>query len=566
MWRMLFLSEAFFNFAPSLTVYDELILAYLPGIINTNPAKMAKQCRKAKISPHVLTTADGGVIIGALRGLFVYTIQKKGVISVKTAHTKREPMDLTQGKCWRVILLFSLPVILSYLLQQVYSISDAAIVGQTLSAAEVAGVNDTNSLVFIFLQFAFGVSAGFCVITSYYVGMHDERGVRRSLATQLLLSAALTVVLTALALVLLDPMLAWINVTPAHHEVYTAAHTYCAIIFAGIGAQLFYNFICSFLRAMGDSVTPLLFLLFSTVLNVGLDLAFILVFRWGVAGAALATVLAQLVSTIGCFIYAFVRYPEIRLKREDWRITMYDVRRHVSRGIPLGLQFSVLAIGIIVMQGGVVKFDMRDGVMVSNAAQNGFGAANRLFNLVATPMNALGGAMTSFTAQNLGAGQYDRIRRGTLQALGMVSILAILAAGTGLLLTRGDFCYHVFLSADKVTPDAVRYGNSLLYVDFSMYLFLGFVFVVRNCVQGIGRSGFVLGAGAAELVARITVCLVLPGLFAGGAVSADAPAMAFYALCAADPMAWIAADTVLCIPFFRNILKKNYGYLRSNRA
>ena len=200
-----------------------------------------------------------------------------------------------------------------------------------------------------------------------------------------------------------------------------------------------------------------------------------------------------------------MRYPVLRLHREDWRITMMDVKRHLTRGIPLGLQFSVLAVGIIVMQGGVVQFDMRDGVMVSNAAQNGFGAANRLFNLVATPMNALGGAMTSFTAQNLGAGQYDRIRRGTLQALGMVSILAILAAGTGLLLTRGDFCYHVFLSADKVTPDAVRYGNSLLYVDFSMYLFLGFVFVVRNCVQGIGRSGFVLGAGAAELVARITV-------------------------------------------------------------
>ena len=331
---------------------------------------------------------------------------------MKTAHKRREPIDLTQGPCWKVILLFSLPVILSYLLQQVYSISDAAIVGQTLTAAEVAGVNDTNSLVFIFLQFAFGVSAGFCVITSYYVGMHDERGVRRSLATQLLLSAALTVVLTALALVLLDPMLAWINVTPAHHEVYTAAHTYCAIIFAGIGAQLFYNFICSFLRAMGDSVTPLLFLLFSTVLNVGLDLAFILVFRWGVAGAALATVLAQLVSTIGCFIYAFVRYPVLRLHREDWRITLMDVKRHLARGIPLGLQFSVLAVGIIVMQGGVVQFDMRDGVMVSNAAQNGFGAANRLFNLVATPMNALGGAMTSFTAQNLGAGQYDRIRRG----------------------------------------------------------------------------------------------------------------------------------------------------------
>lgn len=475
-------------------------------------------------------------------------------------------MDLTQGVCWRTILSFSLPVILSYLLQQVYSISDAAIVGQTLTAQEVAGVNDTNALVFIFLQFAFGVSAGFCVITSYYVGMRDDRGVRRSLATQILLSAVLTVVLTALALALLNPMLAWINVTPDNAEVYHAAYTYCFIIFAGIGAQQFYNFICSFLRSMGDSITPLLFLLFSTVLNVGLDLLFILSFRWGVAGAAIATVSAQLISTVGCFIYAFTRYPQLRLHRADWRVTWYDIRRHLARGVPLGLQFSVLAIGIIVMQGGVVQFDMRGGVMVSNAAQNGFGAANKLCNLVATPMNALGTAMTSFTAQNLGAGHYDRIKKGSLQALVMGFLLAALAAGTGLLLSRGGLFYHVFLSADKVTADTIRYGNTLLYVDFAMYLFLAFIFVIRNCVQGIGRSAFVLGAGAAELVARIAVCLLLPAAVAGGTVSADAPALAFYALCAADPMAWIAADAVLAVPFVRNILRKNYSYLTDTRA
>ena len=475
-------------------------------------------------------------------------------------------MDLTQGVCWRTILSFSLPVILSYLLQQVYSISDAAIVGQTLTAQEVAGVNDTNALVFIFLQFAFGVSAGFCVITSYYVGMRDDRGVRRSLATQILLSAVLTVVLTALALALLNPMLAWINVTPDNAEVYHAAYTYCFIIFAGIGAQQFYNFICSFLRSMGDSITPLLFLLFSTVLNVGLDLLFILSFHWGVAGAAIATVSAQLISTVGCFIYAFTRYPQLRLHRADWRVTWYDIRRHLARGVPLGLQFSVLAIGIIVMQGGVVQFDMRDGVMVSNAAQNGFGAANKLCNLVATPMNALGTAMTSFTAQNLGAGHYDRIKKGSLQALVMGFLLAALAAGIGLLLSRGGLFYYVFLSADKVTADTIRYGNTLLYVDFAMYLFLAFIFVIRNCVQGIGRSAFVLGAGAAELVARIAVCLLLPAAVAGGTVSADAPALAFYALCAADPMAWIAADAVLAVPFVRNILRKNYSYLTDTRA
>ena len=476
------------------------------------------------------------------------------------------PLDLTRGSCWKTILIFSLPVILSYLLQQVYSISDAAIVGQTLTAQEVAGVNDTNALVFIFLQFAFGVSAGFCVITSYYVGMRDDRGVRRSLATQILLSAVLTVVLTALALALLNPMLAWINVTPDNAEVYHAAYTYCFIIFAGIGAQQFYNFICSFLRSMGDSITPLLFLLFSTVLNVGLDLLFILSFRWGVAGAAIATVSAQLISTVGCFIYAFTRYPQLRLHRADWRVTWYDIRRHLGRGVPLGLQFSVLAIGIIVMQGGVVQFDMRGGVMVSNAAQNGFGAANKLCNLVATPMNALGTAMTSFTAQNLGAGHYDRIKKGSLQALVMGFLLAALATGIGLLLSRGGLFYHVFLSADKVTADTIRYGNTLLYVDFAMYLFLAFIFVIRNCVQGIGRSAFVLGAGAAELVARIAVCLLLPAAVAGGTVSADAPALAFYALCAADPMAWIAADAVLAVPFVRNILRKNYSYLTDTRA
>ena len=476
-----------------------------------------------------------------------------------------QPVDLTQGVCWKTILIFSLPIILSYLLQQVYTISDAAIVGQTLTAQEVAGVNDTTSLVFIFLQFAFGVSAGFCVITSCSVGCRDQRGVRRSLATQILLSAALTVLLTVLALTLLDPMLAWIHITPDNPEVYRAAHTYCAVIFAGIGVQLFYNFICSFLRSLGDSVTPLLFLLFSTVLNVGLDLLFILSFHWGVAGAAVATVAAQLISTVACFIYALFRYPDIRPHREDWRVTWWDIRRHITQGVPLGLQFSVLAVGIIVMQSMVVRFDMLDGVMVSNAAQNGFGAANKLSNLMMTPMNGLGAAMTSFTAQNLGAGKPDRIKRGTLQALVMMAILAVAAAGIGLLLTCSEFYLRIFLSADKVTADTIRYGNALLYVDFSMYLFLGFIFAVRNCVQGIGRSEFVLGAGAAELVARIVVSLLLPPLFAGGAIDASASPVAFYALCAADPFAWIASDAVLMTPFVRNILKGDYRYMHRHR-
>ena len=477
-----------------------------------------------------------------------------------------QPVDLTRGTCWKTILVFSFPIIVSYLLQQVYSISDAAIVGQTLTASEVAGVNDTTALAMIFLQFAFGASAGFCTVTSCCVGARDGAGVRRSMAAQIVLSAALTVVLTALALVLLDPMLAWINVTPASPEVYRAAYTYCAIIFAGIGAQLFYNFICSFLRSMGDSATPLAFLLFSTVLNVGLDLLFILSFRWGVAGAAVATVAAQFISTVGCFVYAFVKYPELRLHREDWRITRRDILRHLIQGIPLGLQFSVLAVGIIVMQSVIVQFDTLGGEMVSNAAQNGFGAANKLNNLLMTPLNGLGAAMTSFTAQNLGAGDHARIKRGTLQALGIVWTMCLLSMGIGLLLSRGGAYLYLFLSPDKVTAETVRFGNTYLYVDLSLYLFLGFIFVVRNCVQGIGKPQFVLGAGAAELIARVSVCLLLPPALAGGAVSAAAPPAAVYALCFADPFAWIAADSVLFVPFLRNILRQDYAYLRGGRG
>lgn len=466
------------------------------------------------------------------------------------------PRDLTEGAPWKTILAFAFPIIISYLLQQVYTISDAAIVGQTLTAGEVAGVNDTSSLIFIFLQFAFGVSAGFCVVTAAEVGARDDAGVRRSLSSQIILSAALTVVLTGLALLLLRPMLAWINVTPDSPEVYRAAYTYCAIIFAGIGAQLFYNFICSFLRSMGDSVTPLLFLLFSTILNIGLDLLFIVSFRWGVAGAAIATIMAQLISTAGCFLYAFIKYPKIRLRREDWKITKRDILRHLNQGLPLGLQFSVLAIGIIVMQSVVVKFDILGGEMVSHAAQNGFGAANKLNSLLMTPLNGLGAAMTSYTAQNKGAGRPDRIKKGTVQALMMVSALAGFSILLGLWLSVGGSYLKIFLSADKITEETIRYGNTYLYVDLAMYLFLGFIFVVRNCVQGIGESRFILGAGTAELAGRVAVCLVLPALLAGGEVSAAAPRLAFYALCAADPAAWIAADTVLMIPFLRDIMRK----------
>ncbi len=460
------------------------------------------------------------------------------------------PRDLTKGKEWKVIALFTVPIAISYFLQQIYTITDAIICGQVLSVNEVAGINDVSSMVFVFLQFVFGCTAGFSVITSRKIGEGDEEGVRKSFATQIVLSFIISVVITAIALLCLNPMLSWINVTKDNPEVYDAAHLYCAIIFGGIIAQMFYNFICSILRGLGDSMTPLVFLIISTALNIGLDLLFTMGFKWGVAGAASATVTAQAVSAIGCFIYTFARYKELRLKRSDFKLTRKDVSSHLSQGLPLGLQFSVLAIGLIVMQGEIIKFDIAaTGEMVAgNPAQNGYGAACKLGNLLMSPMNALGTAMISFCSQNEGAGEKERIRKGVWVSTLMLFIVYVVVAGIGLLLTINGAYLYMFLSSDKVIEATITFGNTYLYLALPCYFFLGIIFLWRGIVQGLGKSGFVFLAGCVELGARILVCLLLPAAVNGGAITADASLAAYIAVAAADPIAWFAADLLLLIP------------------
>lgn len=477
-----------------------------------------------------------------------------------------KPVDLTQGVCWKTIIRFAIPVIISCLFQQIYTISDAAVVGQTLTDAAVAGVNDSSPLVFIFLQFAFGITAGFSVVTSAAAGSGDKERLRKSFAEQISLCLIVTLVLTALSVSLVTPLLATVGVTKDNAEIYSAAATYCTVIFAGIGAQLLYNYICSFLRGLGDSVAPLIFLVFSTLLNVGLDILFIVSFRWGVFGAAIATVIAQLLSAVLSFIYAFVKYDYIRPRLSDFKLTFSAAKNHLAQGLPLGLQFSVLSIGLIVMQNVVVRFDTIDGVIVNKAAQNGYGAACKLLNVLCTPTNALGIAMTSFTAQNFGAKNYDRIKKGCLQSLVIMLILCVLSSGAAFLCTINEGYMRLFLSGDKITEQTIVYGNSYVYIAFATFPLLAFIFLSRNCVQGIERPKFVLFAGVAELVARILVCVFLPSFFSGGAVSANSPVTAYYALCLADSAAWLAADIVLAVPFVKNILKRNFAYAEKKSA
>ena len=467
-------------------------------------------------------------------------------------------LDLKQGREYKVLLRFSVPIILSYLLQQVYTLSDAIICGQTLSSSEIAGVNDISPLTFLFLQFAFGCTAGFGVLTSYFVGQKNETETRRSFAAQILLGALVSVVLTVIAVFTLNPLLSFIGVTPVNYDVYKAAYDYCFVLFLGIAAQLFYNLICSVLRSVGDSVTPLLFLVISTVLNVGLDLLFIMVFGWGVIGAAAATVAAQALSAIACFIYTFRKYPELKVKFSDFKPNMKFWGRHLRQGLPLGLQSSILAIGLIVMQNKIVAFDTDSlGQMVAGTpAQNGYGAACKLNNFLMCPMMAFGTAIVSFMAQNNGAGEYDRIRRGMTQSIIIITVMYVALAGLGLLLSINGAYQYIFLSKDKISAASINFGNLYLYVSLPCFIFLALLFIWRNADQGIGKPAYTLGAGIAELAARIVVCLVLPTAINGGAINVFASSLAFVALSLADPIAWICADIILVIPVVRNIYGK----------
>ena len=264
-----------------------------------------------------------------------------------------EQVDFTKGTIWKVIIWFSIPILISYLFQQIYSIADASICGKYLNVNQVAGVNNTSNIVFIVLQFAFGCTAGFSVVTSNKVGQKDEEGVKKSFAIQIKLSLYISVLLTIIACLMAKPMLSMIGLTESNNlvqnEIFSSAYTYVMIIFIGTTAQMFYNLICSFLRSIGDSFVPLIFLILSTILNIILDLIFIAIFKWGVVGAAVATVIAQVISAIGCFIYTYLRYPNYRLKKEHFKTDFRFTLNHLKLGIPLALQFSILAIGLIVM-------------------------------------------------------------------------------------------------------------------------------------------------------------------------------------------------------------------------
>lgn len=437
--------------------------------------------------------------------------------------------SMTEGSPLRLILKFSLPLLLGNLFQQTYNMVDAAIVGQTLGSGALAGVGASSSVQFLVLGFCIGTCAGFSIPIAQRFGAKDYEGMRSCIYHAGVLTAVMAAVLTAVT-ALLCPNILGLLQTPK--DIYGNAYSYLLIIFLGIPFTLLYNLLSGILRAVGDSRTPFFFLALSAVMNIFLDLFCILVLHWGVAGAAIATVVSQAVSGLLCLWLIVRKFEILHLKKKNcvWDPTRASMLLFV--GVPTGLQFSITAIGSMVMQSA--------NNSLGTVYVSGFTAGMKIKQFAMCPFDAMATAVSTFAGQNYGARKADRIRAGVRDGIACVVLYGI-AIGLVLIFFGRTMSMLFVSSGDTAVLDASgRYLRCLGY----FYWVLGILNVCRMSIQGLGYSGRAIFSGVLEMVARCIVALCFVPVYGYGAI------------CAADQTAWIAGAayvTLTCAWVIRKI-------------
>ena len=434
------------------------------------------------------------------------------------------PRTLTTGSPWRVILAFSVPLLIGNVVQQLYQFVDAIVVGRLLGVDALAAVGATGALLFLLLGFTWGLTSGFAIPTAQAYGARDFAAVRRSVATGAVLSAATTVVLTVFAPMLAGPLLALLQ-TPT--ELLPGATVFAQISFLGTGAIVAFNFLASIIRAIGDSRTPLIFLTISCLLNAGLVIVMVGPLGWGIAGAALATVVAQAVSVLLCLEYVRHRVPVLHVRRFDWRVTRADLAEHLRLGLPMGFQASIIAIGTLTVQ---VALNTLGAEAVA-----AYTTASRVDGLAVALLQSLGLAASMYAAQNLGARRPDRIRRGVRQATVMAVIAAVVLGA--LLITCGAMLVRLFVGDGA--PQVVDMAALMLHINGACYSALAVLFVLRGALQGLGSTVVPTVTGIVELVMRVGAAVVL-GHFFG-----------FEGVVWSNPLAWFGACVILIPAYLR---------------
>ncbi|MBP0984378.1 MAG: MATE family efflux transporter [Oscillospiraceae bacterium] len=455
---------------------------------------------------------------------------------------KSSVKDLTTGSPMKLILGFMLPLLLGMLFQQFYNMVDTAIVGQFLGIDALAGVGSTGSINFLVLGFVQGVCIGFAIPVAQQFGSKDFETMRRYVGNTIWLAVTFAVVLTAATCILCTNILTWMD-TP--DDVFQQAYDYIFVIFLGIPVTFLYNILSGIIRSVGDSKTPLYFLIISSLLNVGLDVFMIVVLNMGVSGAGWATVISQLVSGILCLIFMIKRFDILRLKKSDLRPDKYYIGRLCGVGIPMGLQYSITAIGSILIQTAVNGLGSTYVAAVT--------AGSKVSQLLCCPFDAMGSTMATYGGQNIGAGKVERVKKG----LAACSLLGVCYSVIGFLiiLFAGRSISMLFVNDTNggSVEEILDLARQFLLINGAFYIPLAFVNIVRFLIQGMGFSQIAIFAGVFEMLARgiVALCLV--------------PFFGFNAVCFANPAAWIFADCFLIPLFFWCYRRMKWQFCRGEQ-
>lgn len=436
--------------------------------------------------------------------------------------------ELTNGQPLKLILEFMFPIFIGNLFQQLYNFADAVIVGRYVGIKALAAVGTTAPLLFFIISFIFASTQGFTVVLAQRFGAKDYDMVRKSLTTSVYLSGGLMIFMTILSTPFTYQMLSFLR-TPT--DIIDMANTYLFIMCAGIFATVFYNLSSNVIRALGDSKTPLYFLIFSSLLNIVLAILFVTKFKWGVAGAGFATVTAQFFATLLCVGFMFWKFPILHLKKSDWKIDRDFMLEHLRIGIPMGFQMSILTLGILALQ------YVLNGL--GSIAVAAYTTAMRVDQIFSQVFLALGATMATYTAQNFGANKIARIKQGAKSALGIV--LSVTAFAIIVLTFFSQDLIKMFMS--EPNEEVIRLGVIYLHIIMVFFVFLGLLLLYRNVLQGMGQVVVPLMSGTTELIMRTVFAFVF-GIKYG-----------FVGICFATPAAWIGATIVLFGGYKVNLIR-----------
>ncbi|MFA6891428.1 MAG: MATE family efflux transporter [Sphaerochaetaceae bacterium] len=445
--------------------------------------------------------------------------------------------DLTEGRPMGLILSFFFPVWLGCLFQQFYTVVDTIIVGQSLGVAALAAVGSTGSVNFMINGFCMGLCAGFTIPVAQRFGAKDFSLMRKYVANTKYLCILFSIGLTVLTVAICKPFLLLLQ-TPS--DIVDRATDYIRIIFLGIPLSILYNVVSGIIRALGDSKTPVFFLVLSSLLNIFLDLLFILVFHWDVQGAAFATILSQGVSGLACLIFMKRRYPVLLSTSDERKIRTNLWKPLCANGVPMGLQYSITAIGSVILQASVNT--------LGSSAVAAVTAGSRISMFFCTPFDAMGTTMATFGGQNTGAGKFSRLHTGLFDC--SVIAAAYSAVAFAVMYFYGGNLSMLFLNAGQ--ERIMEESHLFLIINSLFYFPLAWVNIYRFMIQGMGFGTFAILSGVFEMIARSVVAMVF------------VPVWGFPAVCFASPVAWVLADCFL-IPAFHHCERRLEGIVRNYR-